>query len=345
MKSFKTLAFIDLETNGLLGLDPSQTKITQLSISACSVDHILELKDFNEIPRVRHNLSICCNPRKLIKNDCSEVTGLTNELLEHEKKFDQNAVDLLNSFLNHLQQPICLVAHNGKRFDYPLLRNHCQLLNKSLPDSILCCDSLDIFRKIENIREQTPVCFINGWTTKEKIQAHELLMIDEEILAVHDVLKDYSSDEDDILETKTVSQLESEILTDNEDISIIAYLDEKKELDDIQIVQKRIETTPNKPVKSQQHAAFKSKNLGCTMRPANAPRRQLFTNTEIGNTKKGKKSYPKGYFTLSGIYKRIFGVEPSNTHDSEGDVQALLKCVCAFKREFIDLAMLTASKF
>lgn len=46
------------------------------------------------------------------------------------------------------QKPICFVAHNGNRFDYPILREHCYRLGNELSNDLLCIDSLDAFREI-----------------------------------------------------------------------------------------------------------------------------------------------------------------------------------------------------
>lgn len=43
-------------------------------------------------------------------------------MVENIKKFDENTVDLMNCFLKQLQKPVCLVAHNGNAFDYPILK-------------------------------------------------------------------------------------------------------------------------------------------------------------------------------------------------------------------------------
>lgn len=41
---------------------------------------------------------------------------------------DANTIDLLKCFFNQLIKPICLVAHNGNRFDYPILKEHLKKL-------------------------------------------------------------------------------------------------------------------------------------------------------------------------------------------------------------------------
>lgn len=41
---------------------------------------------------------------------------------------DANTIDLLKCFFNQLVKPICLVAHNGNGFDYPILKEHLKKL-------------------------------------------------------------------------------------------------------------------------------------------------------------------------------------------------------------------------
>lgn len=44
-------------------------------------------------------------------------------MLEHESSFNQDAANILTNFLKHLRQPVCLVAHNGYSFDFPVLKH------------------------------------------------------------------------------------------------------------------------------------------------------------------------------------------------------------------------------
>jgi hypothetical protein len=53
----------------------------------------------------------------------------------------------------------------------------------------------------------------------------------------------------------------------------------------------------------------------------------------------------RGFFQLREIYKRFFGAYPPKSHDSEADVNTLLKCACACYKEFVDVAMKTSYKF
>ena len=80
-------------------------------------------------------------------------SGLSNFLLENENKFNENSAKSLNFFIEHLQQPACLVAHNGKKFDFVMLKKELLRLDISLPDGLMCIDSLDIFRAIDLVLE------------------------------------------------------------------------------------------------------------------------------------------------------------------------------------------------
>lgn len=57
------------------------------------------------------------------------LIGLDNYMLEHESQFDENTVRMITQFILRLQQPVCVVAHNGNRFDFPILKKQITKLN------------------------------------------------------------------------------------------------------------------------------------------------------------------------------------------------------------------------
>lgn len=144
MAQIKTFAFIDLETTGLPCYDNNTTKITELTVITVQTKHLL----LGIIPRVQNKLSLCFNPRKLISFESEKLTGLSNIALEHSAPFSANTVRLLVNFLEHNPKPICLVAHNGNQFDYPILRTEIEKTGCQLPEDILCIDSLNAFRSL-----------------------------------------------------------------------------------------------------------------------------------------------------------------------------------------------------
>ncbi|KYB28263.1 Three prime repair exonuclease 2-like Protein [Tribolium castaneum] len=140
----------DLETTGLPHLEHNKTRITELCAVSVRADHI-ELGCF---PRVQNKLSLCFNPMKMISPEATSLTGLSNDLLEYQASFSSDAVDVIRKWLEMNQKPICLVAHNGNRFDYPILRAEVEKTRNKLPEDILCLDSLNAFRSIDTLEAE-----------------------------------------------------------------------------------------------------------------------------------------------------------------------------------------------
>ncbi|CAG9855933.1 unnamed protein product [Phyllotreta striolata] len=140
----KTFVFTDIETTGLPTYELNRTKITELSLIAVQSDH-LRLGVF---PRVQNKLNLCFNPCKMISPDGETITGLSNFLLENNSRFSKEIVDMMNIFLSQLPQPVCFVAHNGFKFDFPILRLEIDKTKSSLHEDLLCVDSLICFREL-----------------------------------------------------------------------------------------------------------------------------------------------------------------------------------------------------
>lgn len=119
---FKSLVFMDLEATTLPQFRP---EITELSFLACSTDHFVNASA-TDLPRVQHKLTLCVNPVKRIAPEAVLITGLDNFLLQNENVLCAKNLKLISNFLDCLQKPICLVAHNGKGFDFPLLAQNFQ---------------------------------------------------------------------------------------------------------------------------------------------------------------------------------------------------------------------------
>lgn len=78
------------------------------------------------------------------------IAGLDNSMVENEDSFNSNLCTLLNTFLKRQKEPICLVAHNGHGYDFPLLRAELCAIHETLPSSVLCADSLPAFRAVHS---------------------------------------------------------------------------------------------------------------------------------------------------------------------------------------------------
>ncbi|VDN12142.1 unnamed protein product [Dibothriocephalus latus] len=144
-----TLVFMDTETTGL----PSSQfhpHITELSLVAVSR---FALEDEVDVPRVQNKLVLCFHPRANIQEAAAKISGLNYKNLYHQKDFDVLAVEQIQSFLLRLDPPICLIAQNGFRFDFPLLKSEIlrvkgrgYRLVDSRGEAIVCADTLHLFK-------------------------------------------------------------------------------------------------------------------------------------------------------------------------------------------------------
>ena len=89
------------------------------------------------------------------------IVGLSNDNLYRHKDFDPELAMLLSRFITRLDAPVCLVAHNGMRFDFGLLQVELQSVGQSLPDGVMCVDSLLLFQHID-LAEGDVVAEVSG---------------------------------------------------------------------------------------------------------------------------------------------------------------------------------------
>ena len=170
MRGIKTLVYFDIEATGLKS--SGRPRITEISFLAVKMDdtlnlsleimqllknghsegNLLQLESLQ--PRIVNKLTLCIYPMATIVPHVSDITGLDNYMLNGQSKFEESTGNLLNSFLSHLPSPVCLVAHNGDAYDFPLLIAEMEKVNTPLDPLILCVDSYigikDIYKKKVN---------------------------------------------------------------------------------------------------------------------------------------------------------------------------------------------------
>uniref|UniRef100_A0A8C9JJB0 exodeoxyribonuclease III n=1 Tax=Panthera tigris altaica TaxID=74533 RepID=A0A8C9JJB0_PANTA len=120
----ETFVFLDLEATGLPSIDPEVAEISLFAVHRSS----LENPDRDEsgvpvLPRVLDKLTLCMSPERPFTAKASEITGLSSDSLARCRKagFDSSVVRTLQAFLSRQEGPVCLVAHNGFDYDFPLL--------------------------------------------------------------------------------------------------------------------------------------------------------------------------------------------------------------------------------
>lgn len=138
----ETFVFFDLEATGLPDEERNQTKITELTCLAVSRKDIIAAK-VGEIPPMR-KLTFLVNPQRKLRPNAMLMTGLTEEILSTHPVF-KDKIDCINEFLD-LPKPVCLVAHCGCKFDFPLLKTEYKEAGVSLPDDLYYIDSMGGFK-------------------------------------------------------------------------------------------------------------------------------------------------------------------------------------------------------
>ena len=167
MSELKTLVYCDLEATGLKS--SGRPRISELSLVAVKIEDVLKLnsqlkiqlqkgshKNENVLPRVMNKLTVCVYPMSIIRPEVAEITGLDNYNLSGQSTFDKSTGELINYFLARLPGPLCLVAHNGDLYDFPLLKAELEKAKTTLVSKTLCADSLVVIREIFQ-RQQNPV--------------------------------------------------------------------------------------------------------------------------------------------------------------------------------------------
>lgn len=286
---------------------------------------------------------------------------MDNFSLENENKFDENFVYLLNHFLLQLPQPVCLVAHNGDKFDFPIIQRQLKTLNMNLPDGLLCMDSLLFFRfyegcdcALKKTLAQCPNRFTNlDYLEREKLDEPKPLAdeitINKEFKEPEDEVNRPSTTEQEPcvhVTTSNAVQLENEIVepcTSSELTSDFVDINEALTGADMKEKQKCNESTPSNRKTAVKKELFSKRILSYGSNSVTPPsKRQLFTPTNgnfiISPSKRMK-------FTLSAVHERLFGIEPNKSHYAENDVLALMKCAVASKMEFIKYAEENAKFF
>jgi DNA polymerase III epsilon subunit-like protein len=186
MREIKTLVYFDLEATGLK--NSGKPRITELSLVAVNRQDVLDLhgriRDHlsncnNEVetlvPRVLNKITLCVYPMAVIMPHVSIITGLDNYNLTGQAIFDKNTGDLLKNFLVRLPSPICLVAHNGSLYDFPLLKAEMKKTGTALGSQILCADSYVGIREIFKKRKDRNGCKENKLINKNIVTVTELL--------------------------------------------------------------------------------------------------------------------------------------------------------------------------
>uniref|UniRef100_A0A1I8FKN6 Exonuclease domain-containing protein n=1 Tax=Macrostomum lignano TaxID=282301 RepID=A0A1I8FKN6_9PLAT len=155
-QAWRTLAVLDLETTGLY-----QPRVTELALLTADRADLLRRGGTDRLPRALNRLCLLFNPGCEVTPSAANITGLHGACLRSQPAFDSASVRLLGAFVRRLHQPVLMVAHNGARFDFPLLQAELRLASAAAAGcsatadaakclgSVLCSDSLPALRELQ----------------------------------------------------------------------------------------------------------------------------------------------------------------------------------------------------
>jgi len=311
MLQIRTLVYFDLEATGLRS--SGKPRISELSLVAVKVEDVLELQTTitkhlarvgssgveNLEPRVLNKLTICVYPMATIMPVVSNITGLDNYNLSDQARFDKNTVDMINNFLLRLPSPVCLVAHNGDNYDFPLLKAELEKVSGSLGADILCADSYNGFQQIFKTREEE---------IKSEKQAVEEKLVDIEVKAVSELLAagEFEAEMDMPPETQVTPRKRS-------GEELVNYYKIPKIENESTPSKYKVLDEPNKLRQVQISSMLKSR------------KKLKFPHSII----------PPSY-SLVNLHKHLLGVIPSQSHGAEADCLALMRTTAMMGREWVD---------
>lgn len=163
---FQTFVFVDFETTDLH--EPEVTEFCALAI------------DRNFPERVRDKLVLCCSTHKKISPVVSQLTGITNEMVTKRCQFPKEGVSLLLAFMKVIPGPICLLAHNGDKFDFKILHETLESGRIYGPLNVYSIDTLPLFKEMDG----------------KKHKSYKLSCIRERLFGVDDTVKEHGAEAD-----------------------------------------------------------------------------------------------------------------------------------------------------
>uniref|UniRef100_A0A8D0L8C1 exodeoxyribonuclease III n=1 Tax=Sphenodon punctatus TaxID=8508 RepID=A0A8D0L8C1_SPHPU len=150
-KTIESFIFLTAATTGL-----AQPRVAELGLFAVHrralEDHSMDPNpELRLSPRIADKLALCVDPQKPFHPKAEALTGLSNRSLGENRKpvFDQALVQVVQGFLARQAGPTCLVAHNGYKYDFPLLRTELDQVGADLPPGTRCLDTLPALRELE----------------------------------------------------------------------------------------------------------------------------------------------------------------------------------------------------
>jgi DNA polymerase III epsilon subunit-like protein len=347
MKEIKTLVYFDLEATGLKS--SGNPRITEISLLAVNIQDILDLheriKAYQEktkieenvpnletiLPSVINKLTLCVYPMATIVPLVSNITGLDNYNLSGQARFDKNTAELLNNFLNRLPSPVCLVAHNGDFYDFPLLKAEMEKIGAIFSSQIMCVDSYVGIKEIFKKRDEDIMA--EEARRKEEDKTEETKIIEQEIEAAAALLNAGEFE----AEMKVGKSNEVRDVEENDHSRTTKIISH----DVYQVPRKRNckDIIDSSEVFKHENELTPVSNITTMSRVSNPRKmRQSSCSLIFKSKKKLNFSIPSTptSFSLLNLHKHLLGCLPAQSHGAEADCLALLRTTAVLGKEWLD---------
>lgn len=279
-------------------------------------------------------------------------------MLECQEEFDDSVPKLLEYFFRRLQKPICLLAHNGDRFDFPVLQAELNRLRYALGSDIVCADTLAAFRAICLLKKQAVAAEAQKQAKEEEMQKRLVTTCQNTSISEKDIdillsqdLESFTHIDDSLMEG--ISQ--SRICNDKSIVKEIAPGENKPETS--ASTEKKApykeflspsenEKTPERDPVAPHSDDSKNHRKRKVLDPITRPKYQYTNKKKILPAKRvlfnGDNESPSHLaidkikkFSLQNLYNHFFHEDPPHSHYAEDDCISLSKVCQKISNEFL----------
>lgn len=187
----KTWIFLDMEATGLLKYSPNITELCMIAVK-----HECLYYSSSKSKTMCDKLVLAIEPDVIIPEKIVQLTGLSNYNIRRscKRQFSSDTAALIGSFLSRQEGPVCLVAHGGSGFDFPLLQLYLAPFVREFPilQQLFCVDSYHAIFTIEKGRSKYNLksLYTSRCPNGETMMEHEA---ESDAKMLQEVVKSYSS--------------------------------------------------------------------------------------------------------------------------------------------------------
>ncbi|XP_033731084.1 three-prime repair exonuclease 1-like [Pecten maximus] len=138
-EEISTFVFLGLTGSAVLPLNPSILEISLLPIERSDI----LLLAGQGLPRSLNRLTMTFKPhRSPIPIRVMQNTELLDSSVEHSQVICAEDVTIIEKFIERLPGPVCLISYSANIYDYRVIKNELNKLNRNISRHGLFCTSL-----------------------------------------------------------------------------------------------------------------------------------------------------------------------------------------------------------